>query len=268
MLTVWGRRSSFNVQKVMWLVEELSIPHEHKELGGWFGGLDSVEFRNMNPHGKVPVIKDGDVVVWESHAILRYLAAQYGPENIWSANAARRAEADQWMDWSQTRLQPDFLGGVFWGHYRTPEAQRNVPEIQRSLKRCASHFQLLNEFLGDRKFLLGDEISLADIAIGTHLYRYFGTSNARASQGSRRGTAPFKSDRATGSTSWFRLMNSTGASNIERRFAFANREPRIVQPLSPIKSSDSTVEEALSLRPVTMSRYLQRGVSERLASLR
>ena len=64
-LTIWGRRNSFNVQKVMWLVGELDIPHTHIDAGGDAGGLDTPDFRAMNPHGKVPVIRDVDgTVVW------------------------------------------------------------------------------------------------------------------------------------------------------------------------------------------------------------
>jgi len=77
------------------------------------------------------------------------------------------------MDWSQTALQPDFLNGVFWGYYRTPEAQRDLPAIERSLGRCTAHFRLLDGILQARPFLAGDELSLADIPAGTALYRYF-----------------------------------------------------------------------------------------------
>lgn len=173
MLTIWGRRSSFNLQKVMWLVGELELPHRHIAAGGQFGGLDTPDFLAMNPHGKVPVIKDDSIVVWESHAILRYLAAQYGNGVFWDDDAAQRSEVDRWMDWAQTALQPDFLTGVFWGFYRTPEAQRDLPLIRRSIERCTAHFRLLNEMLSDRPFVLGDRLTLADIVIGTHLYRYF-----------------------------------------------------------------------------------------------
>jgi glutathione S-transferase len=173
MLTVWGRRSSFNLQKVMWLVGELGVEHRHIPAGGQFGGLDSPEFRAMNPVGRVPVINDNGTIVWESHAILRYLAARYGQGKFWSDDLAERSQVDRWMDWSQTTLQPDFLIGVFWGLYRTPEPQRNWPAIRDKITRCARHFQLLDEMLRDRKFLCGNFLTLADIPPGTAVYRYF-----------------------------------------------------------------------------------------------
>jgi glutathione S-transferase len=180
-LTVWGRKSSFNLQKVMWLVGELGIAHRHIEAGGKFGGLDTPEFRAMNPHGRVPVIDDGGIVVWESHAILRYLAARYGEGAFWSEDAPTRSLSDRGMDWAQTTLQPDFLNGVFWGFYRTPEAERNLPAIERAIGRCRQHFQLLDTIIDGKPFLLGDRLSLADIVIGTHFYRYFGLEIARPS---------------------------------------------------------------------------------------
>jgi glutathione S-transferase len=181
MLTVWGRRSSFNLQKVMWLVGELAIEHRHIEAGGQFGGLDTPEFRAMNPHGRVPVIDDNGTVVWESHAILRYLAAHYGRGSFWIDDAAERSRVDQWLDWSQTALQPDFLIGIFWGFYRTPEPQRNLSAIKESINRCTRHFQLLDRLLSGQTFVLGNQLSLADIPIGTHLYRYFNLEIERPS---------------------------------------------------------------------------------------
>jgi glutathione S-transferase len=173
MLKVWGRRSSFNVQKVMWLIGELGLEHAHFDAGGTFGGLDAPEFLAMNPHGRVPVIRDGDAIVWESHAILRYLAVRHSDGKFWSGDPAARARVDGWMDWSQTSLQPDFLNGVFWGFFRTPEQRRNWPAINASLGRCERHFGKLDRLLEGREFLLGDTLSLADITAGTSLYRYF-----------------------------------------------------------------------------------------------
>ena len=127
----------------------------------------------MNPHRRVPVIDDDGTVVWESHTILRYLAARYGSDSLWHEDPARRSQFDRWMDWSQAALQPDFLLGVFWGFYRTPEARRNLASIQTRIERCANHFRLLDGILADRSFMLGNELTLADIPIGTNLYRYF-----------------------------------------------------------------------------------------------
>lgn len=181
MLTIWGRRSSFNLQKVMWLVGELGIEYRHIEAGGQFGGLDTPEFRAMNPHGRVPVIDDNGTIVWESHTILRYLAACYGREAYWSDSAAERSLFERWMDWSQTALQRDFLIGVFWSFYRTPELERDLTAIQDSINCCTRYFQLLDRILVDKKYMLGDRLSLADITIGTSLYRYFNLDIERPS---------------------------------------------------------------------------------------
>ncbi len=181
MLKVWGPPSSFNLQKVRWLVDELALPHAHIPAGGSFGGLDDPAFRAMNPHGKVPVIDDDGTVVWESHTILRYLAATYGRGRFWSDDPGERSQAERWMDWSQATLQPDFLMGVFWGFYRTPEAQRDRPAIAAKVAVCAQHFELLDRVLADRPYLCGAELTLADIPAATCLYRYFEIDIARPS---------------------------------------------------------------------------------------
>ncbi|MGE0045553.1 MAG: glutathione S-transferase family protein [Hyphomonadaceae bacterium] len=173
MLTIFGRRSSSNVQKVMWLVGELKLPHRLVPLGGDHGGLDDPAFTALNPNGRIPTIKEGDVVVWESHAILRYLAANYGGEIFWRENAAERSLSDRWMDWAQTVWQPSFVDGVFWGWYRTPEAQRNERVVAEAIRASAQLMQLLDRVLAERSFLAGDTLTLADIAVGATLFRYF-----------------------------------------------------------------------------------------------
>jgi glutathione S-transferase len=174
MVKIWGRRNSFNVQKVMWLVGELAIPHEHVSVGGDFGGLDSPQFLIMNPHGRIPVIQDADgATIWESHTILRYLAARYSNGLFWSDNALARSQADRWMDWAQTTLQPIFLTGIFWGFYRTPTHQRNWSAINESIQRCGQCFRLLDRILSNQPYLGGTTMTLADIPAGTTLYRYF-----------------------------------------------------------------------------------------------
>jgi glutathione S-transferase len=173
MLRIWGRANSINVQKVMWTVGELAIPHERIDAGGKFGGLDTDEFRAMNPNSRVPVIDDNGAIVWESHSIVRYLAAKYGDGSLWPSDAAQRSLADRWMDWTLADLQPAFIGGVFWNFYRTPEPQRNWPLIRQGIARSAIHFKLLDRHLADKPFVGGDQLTIGDIAAGAQLYRYF-----------------------------------------------------------------------------------------------
>ncbi|MCC5812901.1 MAG: glutathione S-transferase [Ectothiorhodospiraceae bacterium] len=171
-LAVWGRRNAFNVQKVLWFLDELGVPWSHHDAGGAFGGLGSPEFLAMNPHGRVPVVKDGNQAVWESHGILRYLAASYGGERFWPSTPGDRAHIDGWMDWAQTTLQPDFMK-LFWSYYRTPEEQRDRNQIQAAQQACEHHSHLLDDWLDGRPYLAGEEFTLADIPAGTALYRYF-----------------------------------------------------------------------------------------------
>jgi len=178
-MRIWGRGSSFNVQKVLWLAGELGLNYEHIPVGGDLGGLDAPAFLALNPHGRIPVLEDGGVAIWESHAILRYLAARYGAGVFWNDDPAARARQDGWLDWAQTALQPAFLGGVFWGYYRTPEALRDGPAIEASLKRCAALFGLLDRVIGSGDIPGGEQLALADIAIGAHLYRYYQLDIAR-----------------------------------------------------------------------------------------
>jgi glutathione S-transferase len=172
MLKVWGRRSSANVQKVMWLVGELKLAHEHIPAGGPYGLTNEPKFRAMNPNGLVPVIEDDGLVMWESNAILRYLAATYGKDKFWFADAKARAPIDQWEEWAATTFQPNMIG-LFVSHWRTPENQRNPNVIRNFLQRSEKDLRLLDAELAKRPYIAGDAFSLADIAAGTHLYRYY-----------------------------------------------------------------------------------------------
>lgn len=174
MLKIWGRANSINVQKVMWAVGELGLPHERIDAGGPFGGLDTEEFGDMNPNRRVPVIDDDGTVVWESHAIIRYLASKYGVGSLWPEEAGARARSDMWMEWTSTDLQPAFIGGVFWNFYRTPEEKRNWPLIRSGIARSAILFRMLDNQLAGRAFIGGDTLTLGDIAAGAQCFRYFG----------------------------------------------------------------------------------------------
>lgn len=173
MLKIWGRKSSINVQKVMWAVGELGIAHERIDAGGPFGGLDTEAFGAMNPNRRVPTIDDDGVVVWESNAIVRYLAAKHGAGSLWPVDPGERALSDMWMEWTTADLQPAFVGGVFWALYRTPEPQRNWPAIRQGIARSAILFRILDRHLEGRDFVAGERLTIGDIAAGAQLYRYY-----------------------------------------------------------------------------------------------
>lgn len=173
MLKVWGRRNSQNVQKVMWLIGELHLAHEHVPAGGPFGGLSAPEFGALNPNRLIPVLEDDGLSIWESHTILRYLAARYGGQAYWPEDAGERSSFDRWMDWCQVLWQPAFTTGVFWGFYRTPEPERDWNSINRSIGRCSELMRIVEGVLDDRPFLAGDRFTIGDIPLGASLYRYF-----------------------------------------------------------------------------------------------
>jgi len=169
-MKLFGRTTSFNVQKVLWLLEELNINYEHVELGGRFGGLDDKNFIKLNPMKKVPVLIDAEKSVWESHTILRYLAASYGNENWYPTCPYKRSLSERWLDWSQTVFQPAFMG-TFWGYYRKSENNRDMEAINKDLDTCINCLLLIEKQLTESEYLAGNQISLADIVVGAVIYR-------------------------------------------------------------------------------------------------
>ncbi len=172
MLKIWGRASSINVQKVMWAIGELDLEYERIDVGGKFGGLDSPDIKARNPHGLIPILEDNSATVWESHAIVRYLAAQYGDGSLWPSNPAPRATADMWMEWAQTVLQHDFIQ-LFWNLYRTPVEHHDHALLAKLTKACGENFTQLDKVLGKQAFITGDQLTYGDIPIATQFYRYF-----------------------------------------------------------------------------------------------
>lgn len=171
-LTLYGRRTSVNVQKVMWALGELGLAHEQVEMGGKFGGLDAPEFRRMNPNGFVPVLKDGDFILWESHAIVRYLAARHGSGTLWPTGLEERARADQWTDWTSAQFQPAWIG-VFSAMVRTRPQDRDSGLIARRIAAAEECFAVLNAQLARTLFLTGDILTFADIVAGAGLFRWY-----------------------------------------------------------------------------------------------
>lgn len=170
-ITLWGRLSSCNVQKAVWALEELELPYAHVPLGGQFGGNDASDYLALNPNGLVPTLRDGDLVVWESHAIVRYLSAEYGSGLLFPMEARDRAAVDQWTDWTATTFQPAWIG-LFWNVVRTPVAQHDAAAIAKSLAATDRCLALLDRRLSATPYLGGATLSYADIVAGVALYRW------------------------------------------------------------------------------------------------
>ena len=181
MLTIYGRATSSNVQLVMWAVGELNLPHERLDYGHVHGGLDTPAFGAMNPHRKVPVLKDGDLVVWESAAILRYLAARYGDGGaFWPADPRDRARVDLWAECGKAELCQNFTIPIFWSRVRTPAADRDDAALTRAIVQFDDYLRLFAEGLDAQPYICGDTLSAADIVIGHLLYRWFTMDIPRA----------------------------------------------------------------------------------------
>ncbi|MFO1075756.1 MAG: glutathione S-transferase [Geminicoccaceae bacterium] len=178
MLKVWGRTNSLNVQKVMWTVAELGLAHERIDAGGAFGGLASAAYGALNPNRLVPVLEDGATVIWESNAIVRYLAARYGAGDLWPEDPARRSLADRWMDWQATTAQPA-LGPVFWGLVRTPPEQRDLALIERQVPVLGETMRVLDAHLATNRFVAGETLTMGDIPVGCVAWRYLNLPIAR-----------------------------------------------------------------------------------------
>jgi glutathione S-transferase len=170
-MKLYARRTSSNSQKVLWFLGELGLEYEFVPTGGDAGGLDRPEYRAMNPNGAVPTLLDGDLAVWESHTILRYLAAKHSAQRFWPDDPGERSRIDRWMDWSQSGFDAAFMA-LFWGYWRTPEVDRNEAANRGQLARCRRYMQVLDGELAGRIYLLGDGFSLADVPIGALLFRY------------------------------------------------------------------------------------------------
>ena len=174
MLTVWGRKSSSNVQALMWCIGELGLGHERIDAGFTYGVNDTPEFLAMNPNGTVPVLRDGDgEPLWETGAILRYLAEQYADEEFWPREPERRAQIDKWAEWAKLNITLNFTGPVFWRVVRTARALRDDKAIAAALAVLGQKFDIAETQLEQHRFLAGEKLTLADIQFGHVLYRYF-----------------------------------------------------------------------------------------------
>lgn len=172
MLKIWGRKNSSNVRKALWAAEEAGIAFEAIDAGGAFGLVNDPEYRARNPNGLVPLIEDGELVLWESNAIVRYLAARYAAGRLYPEDPVLRARGDKWMDWTTSAFAPVFRD-LFWGTLRTLPAERDPAKIAAALARCSELLAMPERALAEQPFLSGDHFAMGDIPLGSFIYAWF-----------------------------------------------------------------------------------------------
>ena len=168
MLKIWGRPNSVNVKKALWAAEELGLKYERVDAGLQFGVNNTPEYRRMNPTGLVPTIDDDGFVLWESHAIVRYLAAKHAPGTLWPSDLRRRADAERWMDWTHS-FSREFQRPVFWPLVRTPPEKRDTKAIEEARHKCAALLAVPESILSQRAYLAGSDFTMGDIPLGCHV---------------------------------------------------------------------------------------------------
>ena len=115
MIKVWGRKTSSNVQALMWRIGDLGLEHIRYDIGHRYGGTDTPEFIAMNPNKTIPVLQDGEnAALWETGAVLRYLANQYGDDLFWPKDFLVRTNVDKWAEWAKLNVASGFTVPVFW----------------------------------------------------------------------------------------------------------------------------------------------------------
>ena len=179
MLHIWGRLSSINVRKVVWAAQECGVPFTRTDAGMAFGVVHTPAYRDKNPNGKVPMLQDGELLLWESNVIVRYLCARYAPDRLYPLELAPRFDAERWMDWQQTTFNragsPAFVQWI-----RTPPAQRDSGVIAGSVTATEPLLALLDAHLSKQAFVAGSHFSMADIPLACELHRWFGLPQPRA----------------------------------------------------------------------------------------
>ena len=173
MLKIWGRLSSINVRKVVLAAQWLQVPFERVEAGHEFGIVQTPEYLGKNPNGLVPLVEDGAFVLWESNVIVRYLCAKYGAGSLSPEQLEERFDAERWMDWQQTTLNPAGRG-AFVQLLRTAPEKRSQDVIAQSIAATEPLLGVLDAHLSQRSFMAGDGFTMADIPIACEIHRWHG----------------------------------------------------------------------------------------------
>ena len=172
MLKLWGRANSINVMKVLWCLDEIGVDYERVDAGMQFGVVNEDYYAGLNPNRKVPTLQDGDLVLWESNVIVRYLCEKYALGSLCPADPGARALSEQWMDWQQTSIHPD-VTYIFWGAVRNSPDHMDPKRIEAAMKNLNAMWSMLDAHLGERQFVAGDALTMGDIPIGCAAWRWF-----------------------------------------------------------------------------------------------
>lgn len=172
MLQLKGRINSSNVMKALWVLEEIGLDYEREDVGGAFGKNHEAPYLNLNPNGRIPTIIDGDLVLWESNSVVRYLAATHSAGTLWPTDPAARARCDMWMDWQLTELVHGMVP-VFHGLIRKTPEERDMDAIAAARDDGAGKWRILDDHLSRNTYIGGDTFTMADIPIGPLAYRWY-----------------------------------------------------------------------------------------------
>ena len=171
-LTIYGRKNSINVMKTVWCCAELGVSYDRLDVGGSFG-FDSVpDYQSLNPNGRVPTLKDGELILWESNVIVRYLCTTHGEGKLMPKTTALRWEAEKWMDWMQTTLNPH-LSVLLLQLVRAPAEERNNQAVEAAREALTGIWPILDAHLAGRQFVAGDSLTMGDIPLGAAAYRWY-----------------------------------------------------------------------------------------------
>ena len=181
MLKVWGRKTSSNVQALMWCIGELGLEYERFDAGHIYGGTDTPEFIAMNPNQTVPVLQDGpNAPLWETGAVLRYLANCYADDVFWPKELLARSEVDKWAEWAKLNIAVGFTVPIFWKVVRTAPNDQDPTAIEAAVISFENKLKIAEQKLATTDYLAGDNFTLADIQFGHLLFRYYDIEIERA----------------------------------------------------------------------------------------
>jgi glutathione S-transferase len=171
MIRILGRKSSSNVQKVLWCCAEIGLAHEREDVGAQYGRNRTPEYLTLNPNGLVPTMIEDDFVLWESNAIVRYLASQYGNGRLWPSDPRVAASASRWMDWQLSALAAPLA--VLYRSLLKRGEQLSAAEVMAAKQRANAMWTLLDGELAKSRYVAGSELTVGDIAFGNSIARWY-----------------------------------------------------------------------------------------------